>query len=137
MIDEESRAWKQGFVDIVDWLQGMYKTPDEYGEICKDLDGQIPVTSIGKRDEWVEMMASKVEFYTEHDLKYVRGKSYFTVKVDNATCKFEFRIWEYYSEYSIEYGRHITVVYPTHHRLGYPSENSLEQRYYYKEEERS
>lgn len=131
MIDEESRAWKKGFIDIVDWLQGMYTIPDEYGEICKEVNGEIPVTSIGKRDEWVEKMAPKVEFYMEHNLEYVYNRSYFTVSVDNAMFKFESRNWECYREFSFEYGRYITVVYP---KLIHPSQIILAQMYHYKED---
>lgn len=133
MIDEESRAWKKGFVDIVDWLQGMYTIPDDNGEISKDLNDKIPVTSIaiGKRDEWVEKMAPKVEFYMEHNLEHVYNRSYFTVSVDNAMFKFESRNWEYYREFSFEYGHYITVVYP---KLIYPSQIILAQMYHYKED---
>ena len=126
MIDEESRAWKQGFVDIVDWLQGMYNTPDDNGKISKDLNDKIPVTSIRSNGAWVEKIAHKIEFTMGHDLEYAHGASYFTVKVDNATFKFESSIWDCYREHSVEYGRYITVVYPQ-----WPHKSQV---YYYKED---
>lgn len=76
-------------------------------------------------EEWVEKRAPKVEFYMGHDLEYRHGASYFTVTVDNATFKFESSIWDCYREYSFEYGRNITVVYP---KMPYKS-----PVYYYRE----